>query len=262
VKRRRTVPALLLAVSTFALLGALCGFQATGATAAPRLLGRLTAALFELDRWTPQHREELRTIAANRTRGPVDVKGLPVAVSVAPADVLSADGSTLARAIAAAAGERLYADGASAFAGPDGGGNFSMTSPERWAIALLDKSSHAFWQAGLAAAAVLALAALGLCALTSASGLAGALRTAASGAAAFAALAAVFWAGAGLGAGIPKAAADRELLRMLRDCAWLGLRNGLALTAAGAALVLMLRTTQQTGAGVQEWSAALDEPAP
>jgi hypothetical protein len=259
VRRRRRVPALLLALSTFAFLGALCAFQVTGPTAAPRLLGRLAAALFELDRWTPQHREELGTVAADRTRGLVEVKGLPVEVSVPPADVLSADGSALGRAIATAAGERLYDEGRGAFTG---GGDISMTSPERWAISMLDKSSHDAWRAGLAAASVMALAAFALCALTSASGLAGALRAATVGAAAFAAVAAASWLVAGLGARIPDAPADSELMRMLRDCAWLGLRNGLALTAAGAALVLALRVLQQPGPALEEWPAAFDEPAP
>jgi hypothetical protein len=261
VRRRRTVPALLLVIFLFVTLGTLTGAQATGATVGPRLLGRLAAALFELDRWTPQHQEELQTVAQERTRGQVEVNGLPVHAAVSPAAVLG-NADSLANSIAAAAGEELYTYGRVAFVDGEGAqGDISITKPVRWAIALLEQEEHQSWQVALAVSAGLTLAAFVLVAVTSWSGLAGAVRTVTVGSAIFTLVSTLIWVVCQIASHAILSAPDSEVARMLGDCARLGLQDGVTVGVAGVLLNLVLRQLAQQGSHYEKWPAALDEPA-
>ncbi len=260
MRRRRTVPALLLALSIFFALLALTGSQATGASAGPRLLGRLAAALFELDRWTPQHKEELQTVARERIRGPVDVQGLPIRISVASGAALGSD-DELATAIAAAAGEALYWQGRSAFVDGDTvAGDISITRPVRWAIDLLRSSHHRAWQGLLFVTAMLSACALLLMLAASTSGLDGAIRAITRGGSAYSLAMALLWASCAAGAG-RLSGPDREVARMLGSCASMGLLDGIAISIGCLAALVALRQFRQAGGRLREWPAALDEPA-
>ncbi len=260
MRRRRTVPALLLALSIFFALLALTGSQATGAAAGPRLLGRLAAALFELDRWTPQHREDLQTVAQERTRGLVDVRGLPIRISVSPGAALASD-DALANALAAAAGDALYLKGRSAFLdGDTAAGDISITRPVRWAIDLLSSSHHRAWQGLAFITAALSAGALLLMLAASTSGLDGAIRAITLGGSAYSLAMALLWASCAAGAG-RLSGPDREVALMLRSCAGMGMLDGVAISIGCLAALVALRQFRQAGGRLREWPAALDEPA-
>ena len=262
MRRRRRFPALLLAFSTFFTLFALTGAQATGETAGPVLLGRLAATLFELPRWTPAHREDLQAAALARTTGPVQVEGLPVAVQVPAATALSGDDGQLEAAIAAAAGRRLWDEGRLAFADGKGAtGDISLSSPVRWAIGLLEREDHVAWQISLFVA-LAASSALGLLVtFTSEGGIASMLRCTAFGAAGFALASSALWLVAEVLSGGFSTPVDAEVARIVRDCAWMGLRAGVAVGFVSAAGLLVVRATGQRDNRYAEWPGAVDEPA-
>jgi hypothetical protein len=242
-------------------LFALTAAQASGGSAGPVLLGRLASALFELDRWVPQHQDDLRDAARDRAVGQVEVPGLPVVVSIPLTVASEGDPAQVEAAIASAAGERLWREGRSAFAGDDGpGGDISLTSPVRWTISLLKQDRHAPWLIAAAAGMVTALALALLTLFTSIGGFAGVSRGL---------LVAGLLYGAACGAGwlamqgLARAASsplDIEIARIVRDCAWIGLRAGFATALIGLA-ALVAAWTGQRDRRYQEWPSALDEPA-
>src|SRR5439155_6097108 len=119
---------ILLAFLTATFVFALALFQASGPVAGPRLAGRLGAALIEIDRWLPAHRDDIEVSARERPRTSIDVNGLPIDVSIPAAAVKDNGGAMLGTAIVAAMGQRLYRDGWAAF---DGNGSISVAEPAR-----------------------------------------------------------------------------------------------------------------------------------
>lgn len=222
-------------VSVVIALFALTGYEVTNATAGPRLLGRLAAAIIELDRWLPAHAQDLQLAAGERPQARVRPE-LPVAVSL-PADrVATADAAALARLITAAAGEALYRDGVAAFQTADGSpASLSATEPARWAVAGLNEDAHGFWRA------TLILSLVGLLAVVAALLLGGRslFPPFAAGGLVAALGALVVWLGAAAVSGVPGSAADREIVLILRDGAWIGVRNAAAVAAAGAAMLVL-----------------------
>jgi hypothetical protein len=241
---------------------ALTGSQATGATAGPRLLGRLAAAMFELDRWIPAHSEDLQAAARERSRGAVEVQGLPVRATVNANSAIAGDGEAMSREIASSAGHQLYELGRAAFRDENGAaaGSISISEPARWAVSSIEEDNHRAWNIALGATLVAVLF-FSLLSLLTSSGASGVTVAIAAGALLATIGAAVLWGLATLCAGAFATQVDREVARMLRDCAWMGIRIGLAVAAAGIALTLMLRLVTQTDRHYAEWPGALDEPA-
>jgi hypothetical protein len=214
--------------------------------------------LFELDRWVPQHREELEVLANDRGRGSVDVGGLPIAVSVPAGAVLAGDDGVLAGAIADTAGTRLYTEGRTAFAGEDGGGAISVTEPARWAVSLLGSDAHQFWQIALAASALALGLAVGVVVLTTTASIGGLVRPLLFGSVAFVVACGLFWALALIAAQGVSSPVDGEIGRIVRDACWIGLRAGLASTAVALASGLLSRVIAQP-ASDRSLRAAYDE---
>ncbi len=261
MKRRRTIPGLLFAISVFISLCALTGAQATSATAGPRLLGRLASAMFELDRWAPAHREDLRAAAKDRVRGQVDVTGIPVPVSIPTAAVLSSSDDALPDAIAGAAGARLYQEGRSAFVDGEGGtGDISVTQPARWAIALLGHDNEALWRAALLASIVSSVVFATLVLFASPAGPANVFRLSAIAGFAFLLPSLAAWFVGRLAATSLSSPVDAELARMAHDVAWMAVRDALAVGFASVVLVLLLRFAGQPGRSYADWPGPLDEP--
>src|SRR3990170_9002882 len=140
----------LAVLTTAVALFALAGYQVTGETAATRLLGRLGAALIEIDRWLPAHREDIDLLARDRPEGSVRLADLPIEVTLPASAVIDAEAAALRERIVAAMGEALYRDGRDAFVGEDGDANLAVDEPVRWTASLLSRGAHGFWQAALA----------------------------------------------------------------------------------------------------------------
>src|SRR5205823_2816815 len=128
VTREHVLPRAFLAFFTFAFIFSLTLFMGTGATAGPRLQGRLAAMAIEIERWLPAHREDIEANARERPRVAVQVADLPLEASVPASAVLEDEGAGLRSALVSAMGETLYREGRSAF---NGGGNISITQPSR-----------------------------------------------------------------------------------------------------------------------------------
>lgn len=233
---RSGVLGLLVAAATAAVLFALAGYQVTGETAAVRLLGRLAAALVEIDRWLPAHREDIDLLARGEPGRTVALNDLPVAVALPAADVIGADETALRDRIVALMGEALYRDGSGAFQAEDGGAHLSVAEPARWTATLLSRGAHAFW---LAALVLTLLAALALAAVFLQGGCSPLLPLTA-GAVFAAACSLAVWLLAQAAAPALSAPVDREIALVLRDGAWLGLRNAAAVAAAGLAVRALL----------------------
>jgi hypothetical protein len=251
----------LLATSVFVTLIALTGAQSTGATAGPRLLGRLAAAMFELDRWTPSHQEDIAASMREGSRGLIEIDGLPVGVSVPPSAVVDG-GSGLAQAIASAAGEDLYANGRLAFVDGQGAkGDISLTQPSRWAIGLVEQEDHANWRAFLLIAAAVSLAAFAVVSLTSISGFGGAVRMVAIACALSTVAFMLAWALTQLASHASSSPPDQEVARMLGDCIRIGLQDAVIVGIAAGVLNFALRQFTTSVARVRQWRPAFDETA-
>lgn len=260
MRRQRRIPVLLLVFSVFFTLAALTGAQATGGTAGPRLLGRLAGALMEVERWVPAHREDLQAAARDRTRGAVEVEGLPLGVTIPAGIAIGGDATAVGDAIAAAAGRQLYDRGRAAFVDDqDGSGDISVTEPVRWAITLLQRDGHLIWVAGLVMGLVVS-AVLALYVAASTAGLLNAPRLVSFGAFAFLLAGGGFWGLCRLAADSASAPVDSELIRILGDCAWMGVRNATAVSAASVALLLLLRLPPSAHPYAERHDP-LDEPA-
>jgi hypothetical protein len=223
------------------------------------LLGRLASALFELDRWIPEHEDDIRDAARDRTVGDVQVEDLPVQVSIPLPVATGGDVAQIEAAIASASGDRLWREGRSAFAANGAGGDISLTSPVRWTISLLKQDRHDPWLVMTASGALAALV-FALLTLFTAGGFARVGRSL---------LLAGLLYGGGCGglwllmqalSGAASSPVDVEVARIVRDCAWIGLRAGFATALIGLAGLVAAWTTQRDGR-YQEWPGALDEPA-
>ena len=120
VRRMKNLATLLTTILTVVALFALTGWQVTSETAATRLLGRLGAAIIEIDRWLPAHQEDIELVARDRERRcrpgprPADRGDPPSSL------VIDAEEARLRTLITEEMGRKLYEDGNSAFRDNDG----------------------------------------------------------------------------------------------------------------------------------------------
>jgi hypothetical protein len=220
---------ILVAILTIATLVTLTGYQVTTETSSVRLLGRLSAALIELDRWLPAHRDDIELLARDRSDQPVVLDELPVQVAIPASAALDAPHHVLRATITEAMGRRLYEEGYGAIRGDEGETHLGLTEPLRWAVDGLEGSAHSFWSiavviSGLTLAAVCA-------------GHVWVRQSPLPGLAVGSAVAALFAVGVWLVVGLVGSSAsgslDEEIARVARDAVWLGVRNSLAATAIG-----------------------------
>jgi hypothetical protein len=231
------IPRFLVTVLTLFVLFALAGFQVTGATAATRLLGRLGSALIEVDRWLPAHREELELRARERPQGFIQPGDIPVVTTLPSSQILDAPDQLQDRLVTAM-GSSLYENGTDALQGSSGPVKLSEEEPVRLATNLLSKDAHRKWTAALIVGTILLA---GLCLDFLRAG-----RTPLPALLLGATLASI-----GAGGGLLMATAagtvldsgvDKEVMRIARDGAWLGLRDSLAVAVACFGLLLISRT--------------------
>jgi len=227
---------LITAILTVVVLLCLAGYQVTSETAAVRMLGRVGAALIELDRWLPAHRDDIELLSRDRPDAPLTLPDLPVEVLIPSSAVLEAPDEDLQATIKRAMGEKLYRDGSGALQDEAGESHLGFAEPVRWTINLLGEGMHGTWRSVLVLSVVLLLALCAgmlwtrqspLIALTLGGVIAGGLSLA-------------VWFIAQAMNSVLDGAVDKEIALVLRDGAWIGLRNGLSLAAIGAATMYLL----------------------
>ncbi|HLF72404.1 MAG TPA: hypothetical protein VI759_09665 [Dehalococcoidia bacterium] len=249
---RGGLPTLLVSVFTAIALFALAGYQVTSETAGSRLLGRLAASLVELDRWVPAHREDIELLARDKQQGFVSLNDLPVEVELPAFVAVDTDDATLSDAITRIMGDRLYNEGTAAFRDAQGESrSLSAAEPVRWATGLLNKGMHGFWTAVLVLSL---LVLLGLCA----SALMGGhvpLVALGAGAALSAVCSAAAWIAAQVVSGVFESAVDKEIMLIVRDGAFIGLRDSLAICAVVGALIFLLTLSKRDEAS-ESWPDA------
>jgi hypothetical protein len=138
-------------------------------------------------------------------------------------------------------GDALYLQGNDAFRDNEGVRRApGVNEATHWAVLLLSSGAHGFWRLALPSALLVLVA---LCAALIVLG-----RTplaavgAGAGFAAVASLAVWFLAGALNEAST--AALDREIALILRDGAWIGVRNALAVASSALGLMILFRTIE------------------
>ena len=223
---------LLVALATALLLFSFSGYQLTSETAATRLLGRLASSLVELERWVPSHSDDIQLLARDRAGETVVVDDLPVDV-VLPSEAVLAAGendAALAELLRDAMAQRLYLEGRDVLQDETGATHLGISEPVRWTVSFLDSGTHGTWR--------LALIVSGLLTALFAGSFFWARRSPllpmAAGAGIAAAVALLAWIVARAIGSSFESAVDQEIALILRDGAWLGLRNSLA---AGAILL-------------------------
>jgi hypothetical protein len=229
---------LIAALLTVATLLALADYQVTSDTSGKRMLGRVGAAVIELDRWLPVHEDDIELLSRDRPNAPLELPDLPINIAIPSTAAIDTDRETLRAAITEAMGKRLYAEGTSAVRDDVGESHLEFAEPVRWTINLLGESAHGFWTLVLIVTGLCLLAVCGSIVWTRQSPL---LPIAIGGgvAAAFSLLA---WIVASLLGTVMSGAIDQELALVLRDGAWIGLRNGLAVLALGLVAIFVLNT--------------------
>jgi hypothetical protein len=233
---RGSAAGLITAILTVVVLFCLAGYQVTSETAGVRMLGRVGAALIELDRWLPAHRDDLELLSRDRPDVPLVLPDLPIEVLIPSPAVVDASNESLDATIRRAMGEKLYVDGSGAVRDENGESHLGFAEPVRWTINLLGEDMHSTWRSVLILATVLLLA---LCA--------GMMWTRQSplmaitvGGAIAAALSLGVWIVAQALNAVLDGALDKEIALVLRDGAWIGLRNGLSVAAVGAATMYLI----------------------
>jgi hypothetical protein len=134
-------------------------------------------------------------------------------------------------------GRRLHSEGRGALQDEEGGTHLPITEPVRWTVTLLSEGANGFWRLGTIA---LGAATLGLLALRTMSR-SSPFTPLAAGAVVAAGFSFLAWLIAGILSRAFESAVDREIMLILRDGGWLGLRNALALTAASLAALYLWR---------------------
>ncbi len=218
---------LITALLTVVTLFALAGYQITGATAGVRFEGRLGSALVELDRWLPAHREDLSLLSRDRPTAPLTLPDIPIDVTIPADQIANASDQQLEATITHAMGEVLYHDGSGAVHDEQGKSHLSVTDPVRWAINLTGSGVHSFWRTVLFVTGLILLA---VC-VAQLYGRHSPLPGLAVGGAVAAIGALLIWIAAHFIHASLSSVVDKEIALILRDGAWLGLRNALALTA-------------------------------
>lgn len=220
---------ILVAFLTIVTLVALTGFQVTSETSSVRLLGRLGAALVELDRWLPAHREDIKLMARDRPNQPLVLSELPVDVAVPTSIALDASLPVLKATITEAMGHRLYESGHEVIRDEQGDSHLGFMEPLRWAVSGLDSGAHSFWRIALAVSGIALLVTCAAHFWARQSPLPGV----AVGSAIATLLALGAWLLLGFLGGSVDGALDREIASVAVDGVWIGLRNSLAATAIG-----------------------------
>ncbi len=235
---RGIIPRLLVTLLTLAALFSLAGFQVTGRTAATRLLGRLSGALIEVDRWLPAHSDEMQLRARERPNGVIEPNDVPIETTLPSSQVIDAPQDVLRDRLVSAMGPALYDNGTGALENDSGPVKLATEEPVRWTVNLLSKHAHGLWTAALALTGVFLT---GLCIDFLRAG-----RTPLPALLLGAVLACI---GAGAGWLLATAAGtvfdsgvDKEVMRIARDGAFLGLRDSAAVAIASGGLLLIART--------------------
>ena len=239
---RGTIPAFFITLLTIVFLFSLTGYQVTGHTAATRLLGRLGAALIEIDRWLPAHAEELQLRADDRPNGSVLLPGVPIAAELPAAQVRGAAPEVLRQRVIDAMGQSLYVNGTDALRSDAGTVDLSVEEPVRWATLILEHDVHDYWLPPMAFSGIV-LAGLCLDFLRMGRSPLTSLLVGACMATFFAAAG---WLLATFAGSVLESGVDKEVMLMAKDGAFLGLRNSITIGAAATALMLVVKVTVQT----------------
>jgi hypothetical protein len=235
---RDSLTGLLAAILAAVTLFAFAGYQVTGEGPASKLLGRLAASLVELDRWVPSHREDIQLVARDRPQESVLIDDLPVDVVIPSSAALSAGNDELRDLLREAMGRRLYQDGRGALQDDEGGTHLPVTEPVRWTVSLLGSGAHGFWRIATLATGLATLGLLASVVLSRRSPMMPLLAGALGGAVG----SFLVWLVASSGGSLFDSAVDREIMLILRDGAWLGLRNSLAVAVIALAALYLWRT--------------------
>jgi hypothetical protein len=224
---------------TALLLFSFAGYQVTGETAGPRLLGRLASSLVELERWTPVHRDDMQLLARDRPDESVLIDELPVDVLLPSASVLAVgeDDRALSDQLRDAMGQRLYAEGRGVLQDEAGATHLGVTEPVRWTVTLLSAGTHGAWRLALIASGLLTL----LLAASFVTSRRSPLLPMLIGAGVAVVVSFFVWLIAGGSGSAFESSVDREIVLILRDGAWLGLRDALAAAAVILALLYLYR---------------------
>lgn len=241
--------ALVTAASVLAILLTLTGYQATTATAAERLLGRLAASVVELDPWLAAHEEDLSVRARSDPSRELVFGDLPVRVSLPALSVVNADSRTLSDLLRAEMGSRLYGQGNDAFAN-QGGVRPPVTSTLYWGVIFLGPEAHVLWFIALGVSGMV-LAMRSWASLRRGPVLWSAML---SGALASLAALALIWLLATGAASVVSGPVSHEFAVVVRDVAVLGLRNGIAFTVAIIVIAWVWRAGQSGQAS--DWRRA------
>ena len=229
---------ILAALATAIALFALAAYQITTERAAARLLGRFSAALIEVDRWLPEHKEDLELAARDRPDGMVNLGVLPLPVTLPAAQVIGSGETELRDLIVARMAGSLYEEGNGAFRDADGASRSpGIDELAHWAPLLLSQGAHGFWTAALPLT-LLVLLAFSAAVLHSGRSLPLIIAAGASGAGVASALVLLI---ATVMRGWLSAPVDQEVFLILRDGAMLGARNAVGVLVAALGLLLILR---------------------
>jgi hypothetical protein len=225
---------------TALLLLAVAGYQVTGDTAGPRLLGRLAASLVELDRWTPAHRDDMQLVARDRPDENILIDDLPVDVLLPSSAVLAVGerDEELSVLLRDAMGRRLYAEGRSVLQDEEGANHLGVTEPVRWTVSLLSADTHGTWRLAMIAAGAVTLLFVGSFLVARRSPVMPLL----VGALLAVVVSLLGWLVGGNAGSLFESSVDREIVLILRDGAWLALRNSLAVAAMILALLYLQRS--------------------
>jgi hypothetical protein len=233
---RGFVPTVLAFFLTLGTLFALTGYQITSETAGTRLLGRLGGALIEIDRWLPAHGDDLQLLASDRRQGRLHPADIPIDVTLTASDLGDSSDEALRHTLLNAMGRVLYTEGAGGFRDAQGQeGSLAIDEPVHWTATSLSEGAHHFWEAALPLTLLLLVASLAGVLLSGRSPLPILLTSTL-----LAALGSFgTWLLAEALSDVLSAPTDREIMLIVRDGAWIALRDSLAVSAVLATLLLL-----------------------
>jgi hypothetical protein len=161
---------------------------------------------------------------------------VPIVVKLPASSIIDADDEALREDITASMGRSLYDEGTDAFRDESGKkGSLSIDEPVRWTVTLLGSGMHGFWKAALP------ISLLVLVALVAAVMLGGhsPLPPLIAGAALAAASSFGVWLLAQAGNSAMSSPVDKEIMLIIRDGAWIGVRNAAAVAVICLTLVFL-----------------------
>lgn len=236
---------ILLAAAVAALFVALQLFQATSEGPAKNALRRSIAAVTEIDALIERNYDDLqRRAEASQPGESLQLNGYPIEVPLARAEALGISKDDLRERLLDRSTDLMYRDGTSVFRDPDeatsDAGAFTAAGAVDNSLGLLRNGVH-----DIVAVLMVALAALCIAlAIALAAACRGFGRLTAVGGAVLAAtlplllISLAARAYLGNAGGEDTEYIERELLSIGESLAWIPVRNGLAFTALGAALLL------------------------